>query len=141
MQAMKRQCKETNLCGVCLHFLCIVTIDHHRILNDKPCVERRHWLKVKLWFFFSKLNCVLFAQCIIFCRTNRAHWRSVIDSQLFMIKNKPRNSQRSKMTYLEDNFAISLFNKLCVTSIKNTMPLCNPTHIYHIWLTLKTNSF
>ena len=107
MQAMKRQCKETNLCGVCLHFLCIVTIDHHRILNDKPCVERRHWLKVKLWFFFSKLNCVLFAQCIIFCRTNRAHWRSVIDSQLLMIKNKPTNSQRSKMTYLEDNFAIS----------------------------------
>ena len=107
MQAMKTQCKETNLCGVCLHFLCIVTIDHHRILNDKPCVERRHWLKVKLWFFFSKLNCVLFAQCIIFCRTNRAHWRSVIDLQLFMIKNKPRNSQRSKMTYLEDNFAIS----------------------------------
>ena len=107
MQAMKRQCKETNLCGVCLHFLCIVKIDHHRILIDKPCVERRHWLKVKLWFFFSKLNCVLFAQCIIFCRTNRAHWRSVIDSQLFMIKNKPTNSQRSKMTYLEDNFAIS----------------------------------
>ena len=58
-------------------------------------------------FFFSKLNCVLFAQCIIFCRTNRAHWRSVIDSQLFMIKNKPRNSQRSTMTYLEDYFAIS----------------------------------
>ena len=58
-------------------------------------------------FFFIKLNCVLFAQCIIFCRTNRAHWRSVIDSQLFMIKNKPTNSQRSKMTYLEDNFAIS----------------------------------
>ena len=47
------------------------------------------------FFFFTKLNCVLFAQCIIFCRTNRAHWRSVIDSQ------------RSKMTYLEDNFAIS----------------------------------
>ena len=107
MQAMKTQCKETNLCGVCLHFLCIVTIDHHRILNDKPCVERRHWLKVKLWFFFSKLNCVLFAQCIIFCRTNRAHGRSVIDSQLLMIKNKSTNSQRSKMTYVEHNFAIS----------------------------------
>ena len=108
MQAMKTQCKETNLCGVCLHFLCIVTIDHHRILNDKPCVERRHRLKVKSSvFFFTKLNFVLFAQCIIFCRTNRAHWRSVIDSQLFMIKNKPTNSQRSKMTYLEDNFAIS----------------------------------
>ena len=76
-------------------------------LNDKPCVERRHWLKVKLWFFFSKLNCVLFAQCIIFCRTNRAHWRSVIDSQLLMIKNKPTNSQRSTMTYVEHNFAIS----------------------------------
>ena len=58
-------------------------------------------------FFFSKLNCVLFAQCIIFCRTNRAHWRSVIDSQLFMIKNKPTNSQRRKVTYLEHNFAFS----------------------------------
>ena len=58
-------------------------------------------------FLFSKINCVLLAQCIIFCRTNRAHWRSVIDSQLFMIKNKPTNSKRSKMTYLEDNFAIS----------------------------------
>ena len=57
---------------------------------------------------FIKLNCMLFAQCIIFRRTNRVHWRSVIDSQLFMIKNKPTNSQRSKMTYVERNFAISL---------------------------------
>ena len=51
---------------------------------------------------------MLFAQYIIFRRTNRAHWRSVIDSQLLMIKNKPTNSQRSKMTYVERNFAISL---------------------------------
>ena len=59
------------------------------------------------YHFFITLKCVLFAQCIIFCRTNRAHGRSVIDSQLLMIKNKPTNSQRSTMTYVEHNFAIS----------------------------------
>ena len=96
MQAMKTHCWETKLWGICLHFLRIVTVNHHRILNNKPYVARRRWLKVKLSFFFTKLNCVLFAQCIIFCRTNRAHWRSVIDSQLLTIKNKPSNSQGSK---------------------------------------------
>ena len=106
MQAMKTHCWETKLWGICLHFLRIVTVNHHRILNNKPYVARRRWLKVKLSFFI-KLNCVLFAQCIIFCRSNRAHGRSVIDSQLLMIKNKPTNSQRSTMTYVEHNFAIS----------------------------------
>ena len=106
MQAMKTHCWETKLWGICLHFLRIVTVNHHRILNNKPYVVRRRWLKVKLSFFI-KLNCVLFAQCIIFCRTNRAHGRSVIDSQLLMIKNKPTNSQRSTMTYVEHNFAVS----------------------------------
>ena len=106
MQAMKTHRWETKLWGICLHFLRIVTVNHHRILNNKPYVARRRWLKVKLSFFI-KLNCVLFAQCIIFCRTNRAHGRSFIDSQLLMIKNKPTNSQRSTMTYVEHNFAVS----------------------------------
>ena len=105
--AMKTHCWETNLWGICLHFLFAVTVNHLRILNNKPYVTRRHWLKVKLSFFLIKLNCVLFVQCIIFCRINRTHWRSVIDSQLLVIKNKPTNSQRSRMTCIEHNFAIS----------------------------------
>ena len=40
--------------------------------------------------------------------SNSLNFARKIDSQLLMIKNKPKNSQRSKMTYLERNFAISL---------------------------------
>ena len=73
----------------------------------KPCVPRRHWLKAKLSFFLLNLIACYLPSALFFCRTNRAHWRSVIDSQLLTIKNKPSNSQGSKMTYKEHNFAIS----------------------------------
>ena len=98
MQAIKTQCKDINLWGICLHFLCIVTINHRRILNNKLWPQEAIDLKLNYHFFYS---------CIIFRRTNRAHWRSVIDSQLLMIKNKPSNSQGSKMTYIEHNFVFS----------------------------------
>ena len=55
MQAMKTHCWETKLWGICLHFLRIVTVNHHRILNNKPYVARRRWLKVKLSFFLLNL--------------------------------------------------------------------------------------
>ena len=59
------------------------------------------------YHFFITLKCVLFAQCIIFCRTNRAHGRSFIDSQLLMIENKPTNNTKNTMRYIEHNFEIS----------------------------------
>ena len=99
---------ETNLWGICLHFLCAVTIKNLRILNNKPYVTRRHWLKVKLSFFFwsNLIACYLYS-ALFFVELIEPNERSVIDSQLLVIKNKPTNSQRSRMTCIEHNFAIS----------------------------------
>ena len=104
MEAMKTQGREANLWGICLHFLFTVTINRHRILNNKTCVTRRHWLKVKLSFFI-KLNSVLFAQCIII-------FFELIDpteglSLTHSCSCSRTTSQRSRITYIEHNFVIS----------------------------------
>ena len=101
MEAMKTRGREANLWGICLHFLFTVTINRHRILNNKTCVTRRHWLKVKLSFFI-KLNCVLFAQCIIslFEKIDPTEGLSLTQS----CSCSRTTSQRSRMKYIEHNF-------------------------------------